>query len=291
VYFRIVRKPILETDLTRREFVGAVGGLLASSALPSGSATDSAVMRKLGRIGVQLYTVRDEMKKNFAGTLARVAQIGYKEVEFAGYFDHSAKSVRATLRQNGLTSPAAHIGFPVLGKEWDKIIEDALVVGHRYLICPWIDEKLRTPEGFKQVAELFNKAGERAKAAGLQFGYHNHDFEFKRIQGQLIYDYLLEHTDPKLVAMELDIFWIRTGGQDPLTYFRRYPGRFPCLHIKDMDAAGKMVEVGKGVIPWRAILARRDVAGTKHIFVEHDQPANPFESIRDSYRYLRALEV
>jgi sugar phosphate isomerase/epimerase len=286
-----MKKPILETDLTRREFVGALGGLLASTGLPTESAAHSAAGKKLGRIGLQLYTVRDEMKKNFAGTIARVAQIGYKEVEFAGYFDHSARSVRDTLRQNGLASPAAHIGFPVLGKEWDKVIDDALVVGHQYLICPWIDEKLRNPEGFRQVAELFNKAGERAKAAGLQFGYHNHDFEFKRIQGQLIYDWLLEHTDPKLVAMELDIYWIRTGGQDPLTYFRRYPGRFPCLHIKDKDAAGNMVDVGKGVIPWRAILGRRNVAGTKHIFVEHDQPPNPFASIRDSYRYLKALNV
>jgi sugar phosphate isomerase/epimerase len=286
-----MKKPILDTELTRREFVGALGGLLASSGLPMESAAKSAADKKLGRIGLQLYTVRDEMKKDFAGTIARVAQTGYKEVEFAGYFDHSAKSVRDTLRQNGLTSPSAHIGYPVLGKEWDKVIEDALVVGHHYVICPWIDEKLRNPEGFKQVAELFNKAGERAKAAGLQFGYHNHDFEFKRIQGQLIYDWLLEHTDPKLVAMELDIYWIRTGGQDPLTYFRRYPGRFPCLHIKDKDAAGNMVDVGKGVIPWREILGRRGVAGTKHIFVEHDNPKDAFASIRDSYRYLKALNV
>jgi sugar phosphate isomerase/epimerase len=91
--------------------------------------------------------------------------------------------------------------------------------------------------------------------------------------------------------MELDIYWIRTGGQDPLTYFRRYPGRFPCLHIKDKDAAGNMVDVGKGVIPWRAILSRRDLAGTKHIFVEHDNPKSPFVSIRDSYRYLKSLNV
>ena len=285
-----MKKLILDTELTRREFVGAVGGLLASSALPA-SATASVAGKKLGNIGVQLYTVRDDMKKNFEGTLARVAQIGYKEVEFAGYFDHSARSVRSTLRKNGLTAPAAHVGFPELGKSWDKVIEDALVVGHRYLICPWIDEKLRTPEGYRQVAELFNKAGERTKSAGLQFGYHNHDFEFKRIQGQLVYDWLLEHTDPKLVKMELDIYWIRTGGEDPLTYFRRYPGRFPALHIKDKSADGKMVDVGQGVIPWQAILRRRELAGVKHIFVEHDQPADAFATIRNSYRYLKTLNV
>jgi sugar phosphate isomerase/epimerase len=285
-----VKKLILDTELTRREFVGAVGGLLATSALPA-SATASVAAKKLGRIGVQLYTVRDDMKKDFAGTLAKVAQIGYKEVEFAGYFDHSAKSVRDILRRNGLTAPAAHVGFPVLGKEWDKVIDDAHIIGHHYLICPWIDEKLRNPEGFKQIAELFNKVGERTKQAGLQFGYHNHDFEFKRIQGQLIYDWLLEHTDPKLVKMELDVYWIRTGGQDPLTYFRRYPGRFPALHIKDKAADGKMVDVGQGVIPWKTILGRRELAGVKHIFVEHDQPADAFATIRNSYHYLKSLNV
>lgn len=286
-----MKKNILDTDLTRRGFVGAVGGLLVSSALPAESAASTAASKKLGRIGLQLYTVRDEMKKNFAGTLARVARIGYKEVEFAGYFGNSPRTVRNLLRQNGLTSPASHVGFPVLGKEWDKIIEDALVIGNRYVICPWIDEKQRTLDGYKQVAELFNKAGERAKSAGLQFGYHNHDFEFKKLQGRLAYDLLLEETDPKLVVMELDVFWITNGGYDALAYFRRYPGRFPCLHIKDRDAAGKMVDVGKGAIPWRAVLARRGIAGTKHIFVEHDEPGDAFAFISNSYRYLSTLDV
>ena len=286
-----MNQPELDTDLTRREFVSAVGGLLASSALPTASATKAGAGKKLERIGLELYTVRGEMKKNFGGTLARVARTGYKEVEFAGYFGYSAKTVRASLRQNGLTSPSSHIGFPVLGKDWDKTIEDALVIGQRYLICPWIDDKYRTLDGYKQVAGLFNKAGERAKAAGIQFGYHNHSYEFKPIQGRLPYDLLIEETDPALVVMQMDVFWMRNGGQDPLVYFRRYPGRFPSLHIKDMDAAGKMVDVGKGVIPWRAIFARRELAGTKHIFVEHDEPKDPFASIRDSYRYLRSLEI
>jgi sugar phosphate isomerase/epimerase len=287
-----MKKLALDTDLTRRGFIGAASGLLASSAFAcsEGSANDR-VVKKLDRIGLQLYTVRDEMKKNFRGTLARVARTGYKEVEFAGYFGNDPKTVRALLRQNGLTSPASHIGIPVLGKEWEKTIEDALVMGQRYLICPWIEEKDRTQDGFKRMAELFNKAGERAKAAGLQFGYHNHDFEFKPIQGRFPYDLLLEETDPRLVTMEMDVFWLRNGGQDPVAYFRRYPGRFACLHIKDRDASGNMVEVGKGVIPWRAIFARRDVAGTKHIFVEHDNPKDPFASIRESYRYLKALEI
>jgi sugar phosphate isomerase/epimerase len=287
------RPPGHNADPDRREFLGVLGALIASTALPPPHGlAPSPAWKKLGPIGLQLYTVRDEMKKNFGRTLARVARTGYKEVEFAGYFGQSPPDVRSILRQNGLTSPAAHIGFPVLGAEWDKTIADALVIGHHYLICPWIDEKLRTADGYKQCVELFNQAGEKAKQAGLQFGYHNHDFEFKPLDGgQLPYDLLITQTDPDKVVMEMDIHWVRFGGADPLDYFRRFPGRFPLLHVKDLDASKKMMDVGKGVIDWKTILGQRQLAGTKHIFVEHDNPPDPFASIRDSYRYLHALEV
>ncbi len=275
----------------RREFLGLVGAILASAAIPGASAGAAARLRKLGPIGLQLYTVRSDLKKDFAGTLARVARIGYREVEFAGYFAQAPKTISALLRQNALTATSAHIGFPVLGSQWDRTIDDALVIGHQYLICPSIDEKYRTVEGYKQVARLFNQAGERARRSGIQFGYHNHDYEFKRVGGQLPYDLLITETDPALVAMEMDVYWVRSGGGDPLDYFRRYPGRFSLLHIKDMDSSGKMVDVGKGVIDWRAILSRREAAGTRHIFVEHDEPKDPFASITESFRYLRSLEV
>lgn len=277
-------------DIDRRGFVAVAGALLASIAGGTASAAETVgALYRGGPIGLQLYTVRDEMKKNFEGTLARVARTGYREVEFAGYFDHPAKTVRSVLRQNGLTAPSAHIGFPELGPKWDKIIEDAQVIGHKYLICPWIDDKYRTAAGFHEVAELFNKAGEQTKKAGIQFGYHNHDFEFKPMDGQLPYDFLIQSTDPDKVAMEMDVYWVRSGGGDPLDYFRRFPGRFPLLHIKDMDSSKKMVDVGKGVIDWKAVLAGRRLAGTKHIFVEHDQPPDAFASIRNSYVYLHRV--
>lgn len=276
-------------NIDRREFLGTVGS--AGAMLALGSVKEAEAAKKLGNIGLQLYTVRDQMKNDFHGTLAKVARIGYKEVEFAGYFGNDANTVRAALKMNGLKSPSAHIGFPVLGKEWDKVIEDSLTIGQHYVICPWIDEKLRTIDGYKQTAELFNKAGEQAKKAGLQFGYHNHDFEFPPVNGQVPYDLLLKETDPKLVVMEMDVFWTEHGGKDPLAYFRKYPGRFPLLHIKDMDAKKNMTDVGKGVIPWKTILGKRSIAGTKHIFVEHDQPADPIASITNSYRYLNSLSV
>ena len=277
---------------TRREFLGTVGALLVSAGLPPTRASGSrSHVTKLDPIGLQLYTVRDAMKKDFAGTLARVAQIGYQEVEFAGYFGHSPQEISSLLKRNGLASPSAHIGMPVLGPEWDRTIADALVVGHQYLVCPWIDEKYRTVDGFKLVAELFNHAGERAKSAGIQFAFHNNTYEFTPVSGKIPYDLLLAETEPALVVMEMDVFWLRNGGADPVDYFSRYPGRFQMLHIKDMDAAKKMVDVGKGVIDWKAILRARKLAGTKHMFVEHDAPKDPFASIADSLAYLRSLEV
>ena len=271
--------------IDRREFFGAVGSAAAMIAL------GDLHTKKLGRIGVQLYTVRDQMKKDFYGTLAKIARIGYKEVEFAGYFDHDARVVRAALKQNGLTSPSAHIGFPVLGASWDKTLEDSATIGQKYVICPWIDEKMRTVEGYKQVAELFNKAGEQAKKAGLQFGFHNHDYEFPPIDGKVPLDLLITETDPKLVAFEMDVFWVRHGGYDPLALFKKYPGRFPLLHIKDMDKSRNMVDVGQGTIPWKTVIEKGKAEGVKHIFVEHDQPADPLASIRNSYRYLATLNV
>ncbi len=282
------------SDPNRREFLEVVGALMGTIALPGPNALhDDLTTKKIGPIGLQLYTVRDEMKKNVATTLSRVARTGYTEVEFAGYFDHSAKDIRSQLKNTGLSAPAAHVGFPVLGREWDKIIEDAVVVGHKYLVCPWIDDKYRTVSGYKEVAELFNKAGEQTKKAGIQFAYHNHDFEFPAVDGVIPYDLLITQTDPDKVKMEMDVFWVTHGGADPLAYFKRFPGRFPLLHVKDMDGtpAKGMVDVGKGVINWRAVLGSRSLAGTKHIFVEHDQPKDPFASIRDSYRYLHALDV
>jgi sugar phosphate isomerase/epimerase len=131
-----------------------------------------------------------------------------------------------------------------------------------------------------------------AKDAGIQFAYHNHDFEFPKMEGQIPYDVLLQSTDPKLVQLEIDLYWITKGGQDPLAYFARWPGRVPLVHVKDSMGGPehKMVDVGQGKIEWRRIFAKRDQAGIKHFFVEHDQPPQPFDDITTSYTYLKNLE-
>ncbi len=221
--------------MNRRTFIGnSIAATLAASSKPSWAA-DTA--HHIDRVGVQLYTVRDAMKTDFEGTLAKVAAIGYKEVEFAGYFDHAPKDIRAVLDKNGLASPSCHVGYDVVEKKWPETLEAAKIVGHNYIICPWIDEKQRVePGGWKRAADLFNRAGEASKKAGIQFGYHNHSFEFDpadSVGGILPYDFLLAETDPKLVAMELDLCWISVAGKDPRTYFDKYPGRFQLVHVKD----------------------------------------------------------
>jgi sugar phosphate isomerase/epimerase len=263
--------------------------------------------RKIEKIGLQLYTVRSEMKKDFAGTLGKVANIGYREVEFAGYFDHSPQEIRKLLDSLGLAAPSAHVAYDTLGDTWPGVIEAAKGVGHSYIVCPWIPEQIRNrSEGWKQAAETFNRAGEASKKAGIQFAYHNHNFEFAPVNGKLPYDMLLAETDPDLVKMEMDLCWITVGGQDPLAYFSRYPGRFPMVHVKDVKkipertASDKgpipmerimpdMTDVGRGAIDWKRIFAQSNTAGIKHYFVEQDEPKSPFDSIKNSYAYLKEL--
>ncbi len=287
--------------MNRREWLQLLGAAIpgvaslgaSSSGRSNASLRSARPVEKLDRIGVQLYTVRDAMARDFEGTLARVAEIGYREVEFAGYFKREAKAVRTALDAAGLTAPSAHVGFETLGDPWRKTLDDALVVGHRYLVVPSIpEEQHRTLDGYRRVADAFNRAGEQARQASIQFAYHNHNAEFTPLEGRVPYDVLLEASDPRLVQLELDLYWLMSAGGDPLAYFARWPGRFPMVHVKDMDGMPQhgMVDVGSGVIDWKRIFARREEAGIRHFFVEHDDPASPFDSIRASYTYLRQLE-
>ncbi len=276
--------------ITRRDFVQTMAGVgmaTVFSPLPR-----TAYRARLDKVGLQLYTVRDQMKADFEGTLARVAEIGYKEVEFAGYFDHSPADVRAILARHGLSAPSTHIG-DISPEAWKASLDAAHTIGHEYIVVPWIpQEKRMTLDGWKQVAGDFNRAAAAARDAGIQFAYHNHDFEFPKVDGQVPYDVLLQNTDPKLVQLEIDLYWITKAGQDPLEYFARWPGRVPLVHVKDSAGVpeNKMVDVGQGKIDWKRIFAKRDQAGIKHFFVEHDQPPQPFEDIATSYRYLKGLE-
>src|SRR6266581_9478975 len=276
--------------VNRREFVQTMTAIGATTLFCKVPRT--AHSARLEKVGLQLYTVRDKMKEDFEATLARVAEIGYKEVEFAGYFDHTPADVRAILDRHGLSAPSTHIMLAELDA-WKASLDTAKAVGHEYIVVPWIpQEKRMTLDGWKRVAADFNRAAQEAHDAGLQFGYHNHDFEFPKLEGQVPYDVLLQNTDPKLVQLEIDLYWMTKGGQDPLDYFARWPGRIPLVHVKDSQGAPehKMADVGQGKIDWKRIFAKREQAGIKHFFVEHDQPPQPFDDIATSYKYLKGLE-
>ena len=276
--------------MERREFVQTMAG--AGLAIACTGSSRAARAARLDKVGIQLYTVRDQMKADFEGTLAHIAEIGYKEVEFAGYFDHAAADVKAILNRHGLAAPSTHVAFEN-DEKWKAALDTAKTIGHEYIVMPWIpQERRKTLDDWKNFAQVFNHAAQMAHDAGIQFAYHNHDFEFPKMDGQVPYDVLLQNTDPKLVQLEIDLYWITKAGQDPLAYFSRWPGRVPLVHVK--DSAGppehKMVDVGQGKIEWKRIFAKREQAGIKHFFVEHDQPPQPFDDIAASYKYLSQLE-
>jgi sugar phosphate isomerase/epimerase len=247
---------------------------------------------RLERIGLQLYTVRGLMERDVARTLEMVAAVGYDEVEFAGYFDETPKRLRTLLDDAGLVAPSCHVPLADLTKHSERTFDAAEVIGHRYIVMPWLDpEERRSLDDYRRVAAGLNRAGELARARGLRVGYHNHDFELAPIDGERPYDVLLAETDPALVWFEMDFYWMTRGGGDPLAYFGRHPGRFHLCHLKDMDRRGEMADVGAGRIDFGKILQRRAEAGLRHFFVEHDQPADPPASIRASHKFLRSLEV
>ncbi|HEX3821222.1 MAG TPA: sugar phosphate isomerase/epimerase [Candidatus Sulfotelmatobacter sp.] len=290
--------------INRRTFIGTAGTVTAATLLTSKLGWAAEHRLSDNTIGVQLYTVRDLMKNDFEGTIAKVAQAGYKNVEFAGYFGRTGAQVRAVLDKNGLKAPSTHVQYDELDEKFPSVIETSKTIGLEYVVCPWIPEEMRkSPDIWKQAAEKFNKCGEQCKNAGLQFAYHNHWFEFLPTNGMLPYDELLKMCDTNLVKMEMDLCWIIVAGGDPGKYFNEYPGRFPLVHVKDVKTLPKvsqggsqnfgdtvdLTEVGSGVIDWKKIFSHSEKAGIKYYIVEHDHPKQPLESIKTSYEYLSKL--
>lgn len=290
--------------INRRTFIGTAGTVTAATLLTSKLGWAAEHRLSDNTIGVQLYTVRDLMKNDFEGTIAKVAQAGYKNVEFAGYFGRTGAQVRAVLDKNGLKAPSTHVQYDELDEKFPSVIETSKTIGLEYVVCPWIPEEMRkSPDIWKQAAEKFNKCGEQCKNAGLQFAYHNHWFEFLPTNGMLPYDELLKMCDANLVKMEMDLCWIIVAGGDPGKYFNEYPGRFPLVHVKDVKTLPKvsqggsqnfgdtvdLTEVGSGVIDWKKIFSHSEKAGIKYYIVEHDHPKQPLESIKTSYEYLSKL--
>ncbi|THU36820.1 sugar phosphate isomerase/epimerase [Niastella caeni] len=254
------------------------------------------------KIGLQLYTLRNEMGKDAKGTLAKVAAQGYKTVETFGYgggkwFGMNATELLATLKENGLSTPSGHT-FPASiflqsgwEEKWKPAVDDAKAIGQEFIVIPWLEEQYRTSaDNYKKIAASLNKAGEIAKKAGVKLAYHNHDFEFVPVDGKTGMDIFLKETDPKLVFFELDIYWVSKAGKDPLAMFAKHPGRFTMWHVKDMDNTPKksFTEVGSGVINYKKIFNYAKQSGMKYFFVEQDMcPGAPLDSTAKSIAYLK----
>ncbi len=287
---------------SRRDAVKTLAALAATGLLPraTSAAAGSPVANtpdvsppdSIARIGLQLYTVRGLMNKDMPGTIAAVAAAGYREVEFAGYFGRTPAEVRQMLEAHRLSAPSTHIGLEAVRDQFGATAESAQAIGIRYLTVASLDMRtIKSADDWKRMADVFNDVGRRAKAAGLRFAYHNHSVEFTPVDGAVPMDLLIGGTDASLVAFELDLFWAMKAGQDPRAYLEKHPGRFAMVHVKDATAApaSDMTDVGSGVMDWKRIFAAHKKAGIRHYFVEHDNPADPMQSIRRSADYLKAL--
>ena len=272
----------------------------------------SAPMGNLPAIGMQLYSVRDVIEDDLQGTLQQLADMGYKEIEsYPGqqghYFGMEPAEFSTLLSDMGMTLVSSHFGSgtrnsrvdswrqATMLSRFEELVEKAAEANQQYLTCSSLDASLRqTADDLQRTAELFNQAGQTCKNAGLQFAYHNHAFEYEQIGDMLMFDYLLENTDPDLVKYELDMYWVVAGGQDPVTYLQKYPNRFPLGHVKDMDKedSERNTEIGKGSIDYTNILKVAKENGMQHFLVEQETYTNSsIESMKENFAYLSKLTV
>ncbi|QNF34036.1 sugar phosphate isomerase/epimerase [Adhaeribacter swui] len=259
--------------------------------------------------GLQLYTVRELLDKDLKGTLQKIADIGYKNMEAAAgakghYYGLKPKEFASMLDGMGMKVRSNHVlvggqakeeaplpdSLQTLNNNMQQLVDMAAEAGQSYLVCAFLfPSERKTIDQYKKYAELFNKTGEACKKAGLTFAYHNHDFEFQKIDNQVPYDILLNETDKDLVKMELDLYWAEKSGNDPVALFQKHQGRFPLWHVKDMDNTDKkfFTEVGNGTIDFKPIFEAAQTAGMEYYFVEQDvTPGNPIDSITTSFKNL-----
>jgi sugar phosphate isomerase/epimerase len=282
----------------------AAGSLMLNSC---GLISPSKPEPKGPAIGLQLYTVRDDIKKSgIEPVIEKIASVGYTHLEIydfkeGKFFGKTPKEFRNLLYENNILSPSGHYyndAF-VTGDDdaWKKACEAALVLEHEYITLPNIDKKIRPKDsnGFSKIAERLNQLGKIAKSEGLQFAYHNHDFEFvyNAAAKTDLYTVILNQTDPELVKMELDLFWIIVSGGEPVTLFFLQPGRFPLVHVKDLDpVTRKNSDLGKGTIDFPTIFKYRKDAGLKYYFVEQENYAvSPYDSIEKNFAYAKKMLV
>jgi sugar phosphate isomerase/epimerase len=298
----------------RRKFLqisaaGSVGMMLLGGIgckSKAGAAAAAPIDRKTFGVGLQLYTVRDAMTADALGTLKKLSDMGYKNLELAGYADgkfytYTPAEFKKIVNDLGMDVVSSHTNVEAAGitMETAKLMADSHAeLGVKYCVQPWIEEVDRNIESYKKSIGEWNKVGKVMKETGIQFGYHNHNFEFKPMDGIVpYYDIFLPEMDAEYITMELDLFWASKAGQDPIAMFNKYPGRFQLLHFKDMATKQEpffdvikddITTVGSGVIDFKAILAAKETAGMKYLFVEDDNQGNgqTFESLEISINNL-----
>jgi len=243
------------------------------------------------QISLQLYTVREHTAVDMPATLRRLAEIGYTAVEFAGYGGLSPQDVRPVLDDLGLRASGAHVPLDAWEKDPEGVIADMHALDCAHAVVPIIPPERRDEESVARLAESFNRWGELCRAEGLAFSYHNHAVEFARLGETTMWDVLLRETDPRLVHLELDLYWVRYGGVDPESVLRDLGDRVSLVHLKDMaaDEQRSDLPVGEGVMPWQELLRAADAAGAEWYIAEQDNPRDAFEDVRSSLRYLRGM--
>ena len=240
----------------------------------------------LKEVGLQLYSLHEYTEKDFCGTVEKVAQMGYKGVEFAGYGGLKPEQVVKLLKDTGLTAYGSHIGgLPKTDAELDAEIEMNLAVGSKYLICPWQD--METRDDALRFAEVMNRTADRLRPHGLRLGYHNHDFEFRVDQGEILLDTVLQNVAED-VFVEFDVFWVAYAGHDPLRFIKKYAGRQPLMHLKELAADRKAnVEIGAGILDFDAIIRAGMDAGVERFIIEQEEYTLPqLESCERSLKNL-----
>jgi len=304
----------------RRKFLQTGGSLAALLALGPVACNDASTDNKnmdtasgltekepLGDFGLQLYTLRDDFPKDPKGILKQVADMGYKQVEGYGweaekFWGIDTKELKSYLDSLGLTMVSSH---SEINENFEKKAEAAARTGMKYLICPWlglddaVTKKKRTIDDFKRIAEDFNKKGEICKNNGLRFAYHNHDYSFKELEGQLPQTVMMDNTDPALVDFEMDIYWVVTGGQDPEAWMKKYKDRFRLCHVKDRtrtpveDNGKNSIDLGAGSIDYATILKTAKENGMQYYIVEQEFYPNgsPLEAARADASYMKDLKI
>ncbi len=281
--------------ISRKQF------LISSGITVAGAMMGADVFAKgfnKNRIGLQLYSLREEVPAGLEQVFKKIAAAGYNSVEMYGfntkdaYFKTSAKEVAALLKANKIISPSGHYQLDLFDNDGQQTIDAAKELGHKYIVIPYLAEPIRkSPDDYKVVAERINKAALLCKKNNIKLAYHNHDFEFKKWDGDVTgYDILLKECDRGLVDFEMDLFWVVTAGHSPIELFKQHPGRFKMWHVKDMDKTDtkKQTEVGSGSIDFKAIFAKAKLSGLEYFYVEQENlPVPGDENIRKSINYLK----